>query len=661
MKKLLLSLVALLCVTVGKANIVDSFAQSASWTPSLPTKSGADLSGVFTSEATGIEYTFADCKSYTDYLMVNKSTGYFTFALPEGTNTITVTTGSGASTAVTVNVTVGTEEVATAYQLNKQGADFSFEVPAALQNSKPTCKIAVANNKNAQFQSITFVTEGDGETPVDPDPVDPDPVDPVDPEITKVASIQALLDATKDLANQAKTEELELDFAMTVTYAHDRNTYVTDGKNNLLIYGSLGVEGLENGKVIPAGLKGKMTVYNGLPELTDVVAESIGTLTDGTAVEPVLTTVDDFNGEGISAYIMLEGVDVTGVDGKNFSIVSGETTVAGYNTFGVSVAEGTNLTIVGIVSYFNAYQISPISITTASGKETVAAPTFNPNGGTVFAGTRVNIYSTTEGASIYYTTDGTEPTSASTLYETAIAINEAMTIKAIAVKEGCEDSEVADATFAIKAPADATFVFANPASLTPAYPADMTDESLEEDSNKNGVNGYFANISDVEFTDGGITVTNAKGSSTDARLYYQTGGKIQLRVYNGGSTTISAKAGLLISKIVITYNNGSTSYNKVVAPEEGAWAFDKDASEGTWTAAEGEAGVKSVTFDYTGTQQINAIEVYTEEGSGVDSIGVDSENAAPIYYNLQGVRVDNPANGLYIMKQGTKASKVIVR
>ncbi len=35
--------------------------------------------------------------------------------------------------------------------------------------------------------------------------------------------------------------------------------------------------------------------------------------------------------------------------------------------------------------------------------------------------------------------------------------------------------------------------------------------------------------------------------------------------------------------------------------------------------------------------------------------------ASAEYYNLQGVRVENPAAGLYIRRQGSKAEKVIVR
>lgn len=45
---------------------------------------------------------------------------------------------------------------------------------------------------------------------------------------------------------------------------------------------------------------------------------------------------------------------------------------------------------------------------------------------------------------------------------------------------------------------------------------------------------------------------------------------------------------------------------------------------------------------------------------GVDKIGVDSEeNVAPVYYNLQGMRVEKPVKGIYIRVTGKKSEKVI--
>ena len=83
-------------------------------------------------------------------------------------------------------------------------------------------------------------------------------------------------------------------------------------------------------------------------------------------------------------------------------------------------------------------------------KETVATPEFSVASGAVTQGTYVTITCETEGAKIYYTTDGNDPTEASTEYSTAISVTEAVTIKAIAVKDGMNDSAVASAGYTIK-------------------------------------------------------------------------------------------------------------------------------------------------------------------------------------------------------------------
>ena len=46
--------------------------------------------------------------------------------------------------------------------------------------------------------------------------------------------------------------------------------------------------------------------------------------------------------------------------------------------------------------------------------------------------------------------------------------------------------------------------------------------------------------------------------------------------------------------------------------------------------------------------------------SAIEDIEIDNENAPVEYYNLQGVKVQNPENGLYIKKQGKKVTKVVL-
>lgn len=51
----------------------------------------------------------------------------------------------------------------------------------------------------------------------------------------------------------------------------------------------------------------------------------------------------------------------------------------------------------------------------------------------------------------------------------------------------------------------------------------------------------------------------------------------------------------------------------------------------------------------------------TKHTTGVESISVEDSVAPVEYFNLQGVRVENPENGLYIVRQGNKVSKQLIR
>lgn len=74
------------------------------------------------------------------------------------------------------------------------------------------------------------------------------------------------------------------------------------------------------------------------------------------------------------------------------------------------------------------------------------APVITPNGGTFSNSCEVSI-TAQEGATIFYTTDGTDPTADSNKYTAPFTITEDATVKAIAIKENCRDSKIASAKF----------------------------------------------------------------------------------------------------------------------------------------------------------------------------------------------------------------------
>ena len=110
-------------------------------------------------------------------------------------------------------------------------------------------------------------------------------------------------------------------------------------------------------------------------------------------------------------------------------------------------------------SYSSSSSIQLFKKTSGGGggtTEQVATPTFSPAAGTYSEAQNVTISCATSGATIYYTTDGTTPTTSSAQYGSAITVSSTMTVKAIAVKSGMTNSEVASALYTIT-PAAPTF------------------------------------------------------------------------------------------------------------------------------------------------------------------------------------------------------------
>ncbi len=80
----------------------------------------------------------------------------------------------------------------------------------------------------------------------------------------------------------------------------------------------------------------------------------------------------------------------------------------------------------------------------------VASPTFSVAEGTYASAQSVEISSTTADATMYYTTNGDTPTVSSTLYTGAVDVDQSMTLKAIAVKKGLQNSEIARVDYVIQ-------------------------------------------------------------------------------------------------------------------------------------------------------------------------------------------------------------------
>ena len=135
--------------------------------------------------------------------------------------------------------------------------------------------------------------------------------------------------------------------------------------------------------------------------------------------------------DGASIRYTTNGTDPTSLSGTVYSSA-------------ISVSSATTIKA---IAYKDGMTAS--SVVSAAYTFKCATPTFSPAADTYVGTQSVTISSATDGASIYYTTDGSTPDANSTLYSGAISVSSTQTIKAIAIKSGYTNSEVATAAYTI--------------------------------------------------------------------------------------------------------------------------------------------------------------------------------------------------------------------
>lgn len=134
------------------------------------------------------------------------------------------------------------------------------------------------------------------------------------------------------------------------------------------------------------------------------------------------------------------------------------------------------------------------------------------------------------------------------------------------------------------------------------------------------------------------------------------GGYIEF-AYNGADVTVTAKFDGEYSGFagpwLWDYTNG---FQEIAMTANGDGTY-------SYTLSDYEPGTTirvAAKVAFTGGMGVTPICEYTiPQSVGIDKIDSD-ENAPVEYYNLQGIRVEQPQNGIYIRRQGSKVSKVII-
>ena len=206
---------------------------------------------------------------------------------------------------------------------------------------------------------------------------------------------------------------------------------------------------------------GTLTVTYAFPatakdKLTSITAPQAITVANGTAYDAMNLPA--------TVNIVTEG------NTESSAQVTWDTTTPAGGNYDPSVLTEQTVTLNGTVTCPDSIDANGITLTTTititiSAAGIVGAPTANPTAGTYSENQSVTLTSSTVGATIYYTTDGSEPTitggapdgttqqyTAPILVTGTVGQSITTTIKAIAVQNGMQDSSVETFTYTIKIP-----------------------------------------------------------------------------------------------------------------------------------------------------------------------------------------------------------------
>ena len=259
---------------------------------------------------------------------------------------------------------------------------------------------------------------------------------------------------------------------------------------------------------------------------------------------------------------------------------------------------GDEVVIYGkLTMYQNAPEIASGNYLTSWVRPThnVATPTFSPEAGNYTEAQTVTINCDTDGATIYYTTDGTTPSNEKTQYNGPITVSTATTIKAIAYVDD-ETSFVAVATYHINSQA-------NPYTVTQAlsfyeYPA----------------NGIYVH--------GIVSTAPTAAPTSDGELtyYISVDGNTnnQLEIYKGkgmDNVAFTTQNDIQVGDIVTIYGN-VVVYNGTKEFAQGNYLVSFEHPENPdglhWTV--NNQGCAELKTFITGVLTIDGVEVYNGEG-----------------------------------------------
>lgn len=483
--------------------------------------------------------------------------------------------------------------------LVKDGADQEFTITAGSSYALKTIAVdgntqytndgrgeeftgiwTLANVQNNCTVSVTFGADEDGDGLPD-EYQNPNLKEVVRPDaITDVANGTAL--DKIDLPETVTIKTTDGDKQANVTWTKESDDYDPNKKEAQTF--------TLNGTVkLPEGVDNR----NNLPLMTEI---SITVAAEKEPEVPILTGLSIKTNPTKTTYTEGETLDLSGlvVTLSYSNNTTEDVALANFeiNTITVSPENGTALSTTHKQVTVSKGGFSAVFNIVVNAMEQVATPEFSVEGGNYTEVQKVELSTTTEGATIYYTTDGTTPTAESVKYEGVITVDKTMTISAIAVKDGMKNSEVATATYIIQtAPVVTEYTLTvenGTGSGSYVEGAEITIQAAEVEGKvfvkwTTGNGGTFADENSAK-----TTFTMPGNNVTVTAIYKDEGGSVDPQPDPGTKYTLTVENGAGDGEYA---ENAEITIKADAAPE--GKVFDKWVSTGGIFA---DAGKEETTF-----------------------------------------------------------------
>ncbi|WMJ23960.1 chitobiase/beta-hexosaminidase C-terminal domain-containing protein [Paludicola sp. MB14-C6] len=319
-----------------------------------------------------------------------------------------------------------------------------------------------------------------------------------------------------------------------------------------------------------------------------------------------------------------------------------------------AIKSGMNDSTTAIASF--TISITPI--------ETVATPIISPNGGSFNTAQNVTITCATAGATIRYTTDGTEPTATSTAYTSAINVSATTTVKAKAFKSGLTDSTTASASFTISNSSGTDS--GNPTGV-PAVPS-LSHNNWNNNASYditfniwwgNNATAYTLFENDVAIETGSLTANSPNSQSYTWHFTNKSKGtyayKVEVSNHFGKTTSNTTTSNVINGSVGPIETVTTPTFN----PQGGTYANSLSVSISCSTSGATirytTDGTEPTTASATYTSAINVSTTTTVKAKAFKS-GMNASSTASVTYTIGTTPIQTVATPTFFPTAGTYSS-----